>query len=131
MNLKTNCTMHKIILIITAVLGALSVVFGAFGAHSLHSKLGAEALKNFETGVRYQMYHVLAIFLVATLSQLRDADKNQIGVLFLIGILFFSGSLYAITAGGINPKSIWFITPLGGLFMIAGWVWFAYKLIGL
>ncbi len=123
--------MNKLILSITAILGALSIVLGAFGAHALKEKLDILALKNFETGVRYQLYHVIAILLVAALSQLSGTDKNQISILFLVGILFFSGSLYAITVGGINPKSIWFVTPLGGLLFIVGWLLLAYKFIRL
>jgi len=119
--------MNKFILVITAILGALGIILGAFGAHALKEKLGVDALKNFETGVRYQMYHVLAILIIAAISQLNTSDKNWISILFIIGILFFSGSLYAISAGGVQPKSIWFITPLGGLFFIAAWVLLAYK----
>ena len=123
--------MNKFILVITAVLGALGIILGAFGAHALKEKLSIDALKNFETGVRYQMYHVLAILVVAAISQFNTSDKNWIALFFIIGILFFSGSLYAISVGGINPKSIWFITPLGGLFFIIGWLLLAYKFIKL
>jgi len=123
--------MHKIILVVTAILGALGIIFGAFGAHALKEKLSEAALQNFETGVRYQMYHVFAILLVAAISQIHNADKNWIAMLFVIGIVFFSGSLYAISAGGVNPKSIWFITPLGGLFFIIGWLLLAYRFIRL
>lgn len=119
--------MNKFILVLTAVLGALGIILGAFGAHALKERLAVEALQNFETGVRYQMYHVFAILLVAAISQLQNGDKNWIAILFVIGIVFFSGSLYAISAGGVNPKSIWFITPLGGLFFIIGWLLLAYK----
>ena len=123
--------MHKIILVVTAILGALGIIFGAFGAHALKEKLSEAALQNFETGVRYQMYHVFAILLVAAISQIHNADKNWIAMLFVIGIVFFSGSLYAISAGGVNPKSIWFITPLGGIFFIIGWLLLAYRFIRL
>ncbi len=107
---------------ITAFLGFSAVALGAFGAHALKAKLGVEQIKTFETGVRYQMYHVLALLFVNTYAQFSNKIKNKISTLFFIGIIFFSGSLYAITAGGIAAKSIWFITPLGGVFLMSGWL---------
>jgi len=109
-------------LIITSILGALAIILGAFGAHALKEKLGVDALKSFETGVRYQMYHVIVLLFINTYTGFSTKTKNTISLLFFIGILFFSGSLYTITAGGINPKLIWFVTPLGGLLFIIGWV---------
>ena len=108
-------------LIITSVLGIITIILGAFGAHALKEKLGVDALKSFETGVRYQMYHVIVLLFVNTYTGFSTKTKNSISLLFFLGIFFFSGSIYAITAGGINPKLIWFITPLGGLFFIIGW----------
>ena len=107
---------------ITAILGLLAIIFGAFGAHALKEKIGVDALQSFETGVRYQMYHVLALLFVNTYSGFNAKAKNTISWLFFMGILFFSGSIYLITAGGVNPKLIWFITPLGGLLFMAGWL---------
>ncbi len=109
-------------LTITALLGMLAVVFGAFGAHTLKDKLGVDALENFETGVRYQMFHVLVLLIVNMYADFTDKVKNGISLFFFLGILFFSGSLYAISAFGIPAKNIWFITPLGGLFFIIGWI---------
>ncbi|MDY7394476.1 DUF423 domain-containing protein [Aureibaculum sp. 2210JD6-5] len=106
---------------VTAALGILAIILGAFGAHALKEKLGLDALQSFETGVRYQMYHVLALLFVNTYNGFSSKAKNIVSWLFFIGILFFSGSIYAITAGGIDPKLIWFITPLGGMLFIAGW----------
>ena len=114
---------------ITALLGMLTIILGAFGAHALKEKLGSDALLSFETGVRYQMYHVLVLLFVNTYGAFSSKTKNVISGLFFIGILFFSGSIYAITAGGINPKLIWFITPLGGLFFIVGWLVMFYNFI--
>ncbi|MFK5959652.1 MAG: DUF423 domain-containing protein [Lutibacter sp.] len=108
-------------LTITSVLGAITIVLGAFGAHALKEQLGAQELKSFETAVKYQMFHVLVLLFVNTTANFSVKIKNQLSFLFLIGILFFSGSIYAITFG-INAKSIWFITPLGGLFFILGWL---------
>ncbi|MCK5637096.1 MAG: DUF423 domain-containing protein [Flavobacteriaceae bacterium] len=109
-------------LTITAILGFLAIALGAFGAHALKEKLDPNSLKSFETGVRYLMYHVIVLLLVNTYSEFSIKTKNLISYLFFIGILFFSGSIFAITAGGISPKSIWFITPLGGLFFMTGWI---------
>lgn len=109
-------------LIITSILGAIAIMFGAFGAHALKEKLGVDALKSFETGVRYQMYHVIVLLFVNTYSGFVAKSKNLVSILFILGILFFSGSIYAITVLGVNPKSIWFMTPLGGLFFIIGWM---------
>ncbi len=112
----------KNILSLIAFLGLLAIVFGAFGAHSLKEILDPEAIKSFETGVRYMMYHVIVLLFVNTYNRITDKDKKIITYSFLVGILLFSGSIFAITAGGVSAKSIWFVTPLGGLFFIFGWL---------
>lgn len=109
-------------LAITAFLGIITIILGAFGAHALKESLSPEALKSFETAVRYQMYHVLFLLFINTSNLLSLKSKKTISIVVLTGILFFSGSIYAITIGGINAKSIWFITPLGGLLFIVGWI---------
>lgn len=109
-------------LTITAILGMLAVVLGAFGAHALKSKLSLEALQSFETAVRYQMWHVLLLLFVNMFSDFSAKQKNYISYLLFAGILCFSGSIYAIHLGNIPAKSIWFITPFGGLLLIVGWL---------
>lgn len=111
----------KVNLAIAALIGAITIVLGAFGAHALQDTLTADGLKSFETAVRYQMYHVIVLLFVNSYADFTLKTKNTVSYLFIAGILFFSGSIYAITLG-INPKSIWFITPLGGLFFILGWL---------
>lgn len=119
--------MHKLFLQLAALLGAMSVAIGAFGAHAL-KKLVPESLLNiFETGVRYQFYHVFALALVGILY--RDFTSRWMswaGNFFIIGILLFSGSLYLLTytKAIAKPNLDWIgaITPLGGLAFIAGWV---------
>jgi len=111
----------------TALLGLLTVVIGAFGAHSLKEKLSPEVLQSFETGVRYMMYHVLAILLITNSGMLSEKAKLIISALFITGILFFSGSIFAISLGVVQAKQIWFITPLGGLFFILGWLISAFS----
>ena len=108
-------------LVIASFLGALTIVLGAFGAHALKETLSVSELKSFETAVRYQMYHIIVILFVNTYSKFNTKTKNSISYLFFIGILFFSGSIYAITFG-VNAKNSWFVTPLGGLFFILGWL---------
>ncbi len=109
-------------LIITSALGALAIVLGAFGAHALKESLSATELLSFETAVRYQMYHVIVLLFVNTYSGFSISQKNKISLFFFLGILFFSGSIYAINLTSITAKSIWFVTPLGGLFFIIGWI---------
>ncbi len=108
-------------LAITAALGVLTVILGAFGSHIFAKTLNSEALKSFETGILYQLFHVLVLLFVNSYPEFSAKTKKIASLLFFTGILFFSGSIYLITIGGISAKSIWFITPLGGLLLIAGW----------
>ena len=119
--------MHRTFLQVAAILGAVSVAFGAFGAHALKKMVSDVAVNIFETGVRYQFYHVFALAVVGILY--RDFSNKWMlwaGNLFLIGMLLFSGSLYVLTyfKGTAKPNFDWIgaITPLGGLAFIAGWV---------
>ncbi|OSY87323.1 membrane protein [Tenacibaculum holothuriorum] len=109
-------------LTIAAFLGMLAVILGAFGAHALKTKLSPEALNSFETAIRYQMYHVLVLLFVNMYEGFSEKMKNRISYLFIVGILLFSGSIYCIYLLGVSAKSIWFITPLGGVFFIIGWL---------
>ncbi len=113
--------MDKTFLLIGAVFGALGVGLGAFGAHGLRARLSPEMLAVFETGVRYHMYHALAILLVAALMGRMDAGRllPAAGWAFTGGILLFSGSLYVLALTGITVLGA--ITPLGGLAFLVGW----------
>ena len=110
---------------IAALLGMLSIIFGAFGAHALKPLLTADMLAVFETGVRYQFYHALALLAVAILYQLSENKKLILASrLFYAGILLFSGSLYALSLSSIggNPvRLLGAITPFGGVCFILGW----------
>lgn len=108
-------------LIITCFLGLLAVILGAFGAHALKESLSIEQLQSFETAVRYQMYHVLVLLFVNLFKDFSEKQKRIISYIFFLGIFFFSGSIYLIQLTSITAKSIWFITPLGGLFFVVGW----------
>lgn len=114
--------MARLFLAIASILGALSVAGGAFGAHALKGKLTETALNSFETGVRYQMYHAIALLLVALLiSQYPDVKAFvTTGWCFVAGVVLFSGSLYGLSLAGI--KALGPVTPLGGLAFIIGWI---------
>jgi uncharacterized membrane protein YgdD (TMEM256/DUF423 family) len=109
-------------IIITCFLGLSAVILGAFGAHALKEILTSDQLLSMETAIRYQMYHVIVLLFVNTFEGFSVKQKNTISYLFFLGVLFFSGSIYLIQLTSITAKSIWFITPLGGLFLIMGWV---------
>ncbi|WP_298265250.1 DUF423 domain-containing protein [uncultured Lutibacter sp.] len=115
-------------LVIISILGAITIVLGAFGAHALKEVLTVDELKSYETAVKYQMFHIIVLLIVNTYTGFNLKNKNVISYLFLAGILFFSGSIYAITLG-VSPKNIWFITPLGGLLFIIGWLKLAYSFL--
>jgi|TARA_B110000114_G_C14759808_1_gene264364 uncharacterized membrane protein YgdD (TMEM256/DUF423 family) len=107
--------------IITCFLGMLAIILGAFGAHALKELLSSEELSSFNTAVQYQMYHVIVLLFVNGYAAFSIKQKNTISWLFFFGIFLFSGSIYAIQLTPVTAKSIWFVTPLGGLFFILGW----------
>ncbi len=96
-----------------AALGGLGVALGAFGAHALKDTLSPSALNTFETGVRYQMYHALALLALGAQPQQKRAPTW-----LLAGTVVFSGSLYALALSGVRPLGA--VTPIGGLLQIAG-----------
>ncbi|MDX2176551.1 MAG: DUF423 domain-containing protein [Candidatus Sumerlaeia bacterium] len=107
--------------IAAGALGALlSVALGAFAAHGLKARLEPDLLAIFETGARYQMYHALALLLVGALwERVGPRAAARSSVLFLAGIVLFSGSLYALALSGIRPLGA--VTPFGGVAFLAGW----------
>lgn len=112
------------ILAIAGVLLALATVFGAFGAHALKAHLSPDRLEVYETAVRYHFFHALGLLGVGL--ALRTIDSSPLrwaAMLLVIGIVLFSGSLYALTFGAPRPMGI--VTPVGGLALIAGWICFA------
>ena len=114
--------MSRIFLAIAAIFGGLSVGAGAFATHALRERLSERSLEIFETAARYQMYHALALLLVALLISREEVPQPILIVAswsFIIGILIFSGSLYALSL--TNVKVLGAITPLGGAAFIAGW----------
>jgi len=118
--------MVRVFLAIAAVLGGTAVAAGAFGSHALKARLSDRALEIFDLGTRYQMYHALALLAVALLlqTQIPQAQTAQpfltaAGVAFIVGVVIFSGSLYALSLTGV--KWLGAITPLGGVALMVGW----------
>ena len=112
--------MDRTFVLIGALAGVAGVGLGAFGAHGLRGRLSPEMLAVFETGVRYHMYHALALVATAALMGRLDGRLiNAAGWLFTAGIVLFSGSLYVVALTGISVFGA--ITPIGGLAFLAGW----------
>ncbi len=112
---------------LAGLLGAFGVMIGAFGAHFLKSRLDTSDLTTLKTGVLYLFIHVLAIILIGILGQIQPPTKwlKFAGISFILGILFFSGSLFIIATSdltGFPVSMIGILTPLGGLFFITGWI---------
>ncbi|WP_018951915.1 MULTISPECIES: DUF423 domain-containing protein [unclassified Thioalkalivibrio] len=108
------------LVVIAALLGGTAVVLGAFGAHALQERLTEQALATWHTGVQYHFIHALALLLVAALwAHLANGWAAASAVAFVIGILLFSGSLYALALGA--PRILGAIAPLGGTAFILGW----------
>ncbi len=104
-----------------AIAGAVGVTLGAFGAHALKSRVTEDLITVFEIGVRYQMYHALALFAVAWAAGRWPGNWiNASGWLFTLGILVFSGSLFLMSLSG--ARWLGAITPVGGLCFILGWI---------
>jgi uncharacterized membrane protein YgdD (TMEM256/DUF423 family) len=125
--------MHKSYLITASLLAALAVMLGAFAAHGLKQIVPPETVSTFETGVRYQFYHSLALLATGIIyDKGRKSWMKFAGISFILGIVLFSGSLYLLTimkateTVGLNKLGI--ITPFGGLFFIAGWIALAIAL---
>lgn len=114
----------RLILSLAGLIGLLSVALGAFGAHALKSRLTPEMLIIFETGVRYQMYHVFALIFTGLLAIVLPHPYWQYSALcFMLGICIFSGSLYLLVGTGIKAWGA--VTPIGGLFLLIAWGLFA------
>ena len=114
------------------ILGLLAVVLGAFASHGLKARIDADALESFRTGVRYQMYHGLLLILVGMMPWLDNKARSILLFLVLIGLLFFSGSIYMLSTreiSGLDFSAIGFITPVGGMLLILSWLVLIYKIV--
>lgn len=114
--------MAQIFLLVAAILGGLSVAGGAFASHALRERLAERALEIFETGARYQMYHALALLIVALLLSRAEMPQSWLvaaGFAFMAGVVLFCGSLYALSLSGL--KILGAVAPLGGVAFLIGW----------
>lgn len=113
--------MERVLAVCGALSAGMGVAAGAFGAHALKTRLGAELVSVFETGARYQLYHGLALLVVALAwTRWPTPPVRAAGWLFLAGTALFSGSLYALALTG--TRWLGAVTPLGGLCFLAGWL---------
>jgi len=115
----------KLFLLLGVINGFLAVALGAFGAHGLEGKISEKALATWEKAVNYQMFHTMALLIVGVLmGRMTGGNVATSGWFFFVGILLFSGSLYAYSISGI--KTFAMITPLGGVSFLIGWVILGY-----
>lgn len=120
--------MNKI-LSFASFLGALGIALGAFGAHALNEILTPSRMQSYETAVRYQLFHIVMVLIVGCSTYFSEKAKKTIAWIFLLGILLFSGSIYLITLEWVPVKYSWFLTPLGGLILIFGWLKLAFQIL--
>ena len=122
--------MNKKIIITATIFGVFAVIFGAFGAHSLKGLVATSALDTWATAVEYQFYHVFALLFLSTFARFRNKLIDWSYYCFTTGIILFSGSLYLLaTREAFHISFVNYIgpiTPLGGLFFIAGWVFLLF-----
>lgn len=113
------------ILAVAAFLGFTGIILGAFGAHGLKKMVDEAGVDSFQTGVTYQIYHALFLLFVG-IAPLSLAQKKRIFLITILGVLCFSGSIYALiwakSCQSDALKSIWFVTPLGGVLLIVAWL---------
>ena len=122
---------NKKIVIVASVFGAITIAIGAFGAHVLKEFISEKALTSFETGVQYQMYHVLAILILGFTDVIPSNTQKLVFRFFIFGIILFSVSIYFLSLNEILPFNsdvLGFITPIGGMFFIIGWLQLGYGL---
>lgn len=121
--------MQKIFIITGSLLGATAVMIGAFGAHALRNMLEAAGRsETFETAVKYQFYHAIALVVIGALTfHVNHRWLTYSGYSFIFGVLIFSGSLYLLCFTGITKFGM--ITPVGGLLMIIGWLLLAGSVV--
>jgi len=123
--------MDKKILLAAVFLGVTAIILGAFGAHALKKVLTITQLQSFEIGVRYQMYHALFLLFIGTFTFLNEKERFVIFLLTILGVLFFSGSIYLLATNSLTNLKTKFlgpITPIGGLLLISAWSYLFYTI---
>lgn len=121
--------MEKKLILVGALLGVITIVLGAFGAHALKKVLTESQLSTFEVGVKYQMYHALFLLFIANLNFITHKEKTIIMCLVVVGVILFSGSIFLLSTSALTKIKTSFLgplTPVGGLFLIASWVYLFY-----
>ncbi|GAA4280604.1 DUF423 domain-containing protein [Gaetbulibacter aestuarii] len=116
--------MNKSILVTASVLGFTGIILGAFAAHGLKQLVPAESVTSFETGVRYQMYHAFFLLFLGLTNFLSEKTKKSMFWLTLLGVIFFSGSIYGLATNSLYTfdfTTLAFVTPVGGLLFIITW----------
>ena len=110
--------------VLGALFGLLAGILGAFGAHALKKKLSAEQLRSYETGIKYQMYHSILLLVLGFNMGFSTGPERYMAYCFVLGILFFSFSIYGLVLSDVKGKKWKFlgpVTPLGGLLLVMGW----------
>ncbi|APG59719.1 DUF423 domain-containing protein [Christiangramia salexigens] len=123
--------MKETVLIFGGVFGALAVVLGAFGAHALKRSFNADQLKSFETGVKYQLYHAFLLIISGIVFPFMEITQTLTAWFLIIGVILFSFSIYGLCWSGSRGRKISIlgpITPIGGLFLILGWIFFTISI---
>ena len=123
--------MKRTILVSAAMMGFLAVALGAFGAHGLEKLVDQDAISTFETGVRYQIYHALFLFVLGMVPDLSLKAQRIIYRLVIVGVVFFSFSIYLLALNSVTAfdfKVIGIITPIGGTLLLMAWAYMGYQL---
>ncbi len=119
--------MARLFFILGSSSAFIAVAAGAFGAHALRNRISPEAFNSFEVGVRYQMYHALALLAVSwAITRWPNINVSLAGWFFVVGTFLFSGSLYALSLTGMRLFGV--ITPLGGVLFLLGWLYLGWSI---
>ncbi|GER60365.1 DUF423 domain-containing protein [Patiriisocius marinus] len=124
--------LHKKTVLTACILAASCIAIGAFGAHGLKQIVSQDSLAIYVTGTHYHMYHALALLVLGCLPQISSKTRATVFWFFLLGTVFFSGSLYVLALKNVLPFNVSFlgpITPLGGLLFILGWLRLGYGVV--
>ncbi|MUP47130.1 DUF423 domain-containing protein [Gramella sp. BOM4] len=124
--------MKETVLIFGGVLGTLAIMLGAFGAHALRRSFNDDQLRSYEVGVRYQVYHSIMLIISGIVFPFTQLGQSLTAWCFIIGIILFSFSIYGLTYSDSRGKKIKIlgpVTPIGGLFLIIGWILFTYHIV--
>lgn len=126
--------MNRKLFLAGTILGTIAIILGAFAAHGLKPKLSLESVATFETGVRYQMYAAFFLLVLGLLPGVSGKAKNICYYLTIVGVFFFSGSIYLLATNDLTSfdfRTIALATPIGGSLMIAAWVVLFIKILKL